>query len=468
MDNNFNHQTTNRPKNTGANPQIARQQVTQIRRTSTVTVSTVRQRQQPEFQGQRVSQNSKTNTLGQGDIQTTFVRKSNQGKPISKNDSQSYTKNGGYGRNNKPSKKPSKTAIAIISLILAGLLTVSILASILDKSNESPNTPNSPSVSSSQNYNGDNSSSDNNQPISPEDEIKVVELEDINPTFDFITWKGTKQLTIDDESMKQIIILAMRDAVDFYYDLEAPNCTFVIDEKTGKAKFDEKGKIISTTGKENFLDPKMNWQYYMGRLYQEVSFDPMVAFTNDIGRGADNPHGIFGSMPITTNDTLAEYFHNIFGVDYNFYELDSVITQNDIDNLYIDAGAKDVIKQKIYNMALKVTLDDIRKLKSMTKGHEELYLPYKDMTAEEIINNNNIDPSLHDEIYDIVAELKIYDGKYSPTLALACINALHLYGDFEDMKLQMANGKIFSTYFSTDYVKITMGNQDLVEQFGLQ
>lgn len=355
---------------------------------------------------------------------------------------------------NTPLKPPSKNLIVFLTILLAGLISLNVAISISQQNSNTSNSDNIPASSAS--ANNDKPSSSPNY-ITPEaGEGRILELDEINPTYEFITWKGKQQLTIDDDSMKQIVQLALRDAVDFYYDLEAPNCTFTL----------ENGKLKNTTGKENFIEKQMNWEYYMGRIYQEASGYIMIDFVNDIGRGADNPNGVFGSMPLTTNDTLDEYFGLIFKENTDFSKLDSVLTKQDVTNVNSSKEANKIITEKVYNATLKVVIDDIHKLKSMTIGHDECYLPYKNMTPEQIMVAYNIHPSLKDEVVAICKELKEYNGLYSPTLALAAINATHLNG-FTDVRSSMSDGSFFKKYFNSEYIQKTFGNTDKIEESGL-
>ena len=217
---------------------------------------------------------------------------------------------------------------------------------------------------------------------------------------------------------------------------------------------------------ENFIEKQMNWEYYMGRIYQEASGHIMIDFVNDIGRGADNPNGVFCSIPLTTNDTLDEYFGLIFKESTDFSKLDSVLTKQDVANVNSSKEANKIITEKVYNATLKVVIDDIHKLKSMTIGHDECYLPYKNMTPEQIMVAYNIHPSLKDEVVAICKELKEYNGLYSPTLALAAINATHLNG-FTDVRSSMSDGSFFKKYFNSEYIQKTFGNTDKIEESGL-
>ena len=102
----------------------------------------------------------------------------------------------------------------------------------------------------------------------------------------------------------------------------------------------------------------------------------------------------------------------------------------------------------------------------MTIGHSECYLPYKDMTVNQIMTMYNIDPSLKDEVQDIVNELKSFNGQYSPALALSALQATHLYG-FTDVRSSMSDGSFFAKYFKTEYILKTFANTDKIEESGL-
>ena len=391
---------------------------------------------------------------------TQYPKVTPNNKQHSSNESQRNKSRINNIRNQKNSgrapKRPSKKTITLTTLLLAGMLTITALTSTFDTNNsiDNPKTTiaNTETQTSAQSH-----PSANTPPNAPADKERIYELDELNPVYEFVTWKGKEQLTIDDDSMKEILKLALRDAVDFYYEIGAPNCSFVLDEN---------GNVTNTKGKENFLEKQMNWQYYMGRIYQEASGYIMIDFINDIGQGVDNPNGIFGSMPITTNKTLNEYFRDVFNITIDFAKYDSVITQEDVKTIHSSKETAQKVTEKVYNAALKVIIDDIHKLKSMTKGHEDCYLPYANMSPEQIMNKYNIDPSLKDEVDAICSELKQYNGKYSPTLALAGLQATHLYG-FTDVRAAMKDGTYFKKYFTTEYIYKTFGNTDKIEQGGL-
>lgn len=417
---------------------------------------------------QRVPQKPNNSTSGrpqqiQNDHQlprTAYSRVPNQAHPQRKPQTPAHVQRVEQIRESKKKnervKKPSKGIITLTTLLLAGLLTLTIIVNAMQpgKDNSTINSPEATTTVTADKMN--QGSSLKNSSSKTETNDRIYELDEINPTYEFITWKGKQQLTIDDDSMKQIVQLALRDAVDFYYDLKAPNCSFILKD----------GKVTNTTGKENFLEKQMNWQYYMGRIYQEASGHIMVDFVNDIGKGENNPNGVFGSMPISTNNTLNEYFRDVFHVTVDFAKYDSVITEEDVAKVLSSKESAKAVTEKVYYATLKVIIDDIHKLKSMTKGHEDCYLPYSNMTPDEIMSKCNVDESLRDEVIDICNELKAYKGQYSPTLALAGLQATHLYG-FSDVRSSMESGTFFSKYFNKEYIFKTFGNTDKIEETGL-
>ncbi len=351
--------------------------------------------------------------------------------------------------NSKRAKKGSNKIVKAMAVVLCTIMFLSVANSIINSNQSETGTAITETDKGS-------STAPNKKP-SPEI-IQVKSLDEVDAKFEFITWNGKQQLTIDDESLKQIIQLALNDVRDFYVDeLDSPNVKFEYDAKNKK--------VVNAQGKQNFYEDNLNWQYYFGRAQQEASGYLMVDFVNDIGEGENNPSGIFQNMKYSIDNTLTTYFADFY--NHKFKPTGDVIpSKYDVQNFQNSKECYENIKQAVYNSAYQTIVKDVYQLKSFTINHEECYKPYANMSAEEIIQKYNIDPSLHDEVHQICKELKQFDGKYSPTMAAAALNAMHFYG-FE-VRETMQNGTFFQTRFNSAYVKNTMQNQDNLEQNGIQ
>lgn len=293
---------------------------------------------------------------------------------------------------------------------------------------------------------------------------QIKSLEQINPTYSYINWRGKQQLCIDEESLKQIITLALNDAVDFYQnELGAPTLTFSV-AKDSNGSF----KLVNTTGANaKFLEDEMNWAYYLGRAKIESSNHYMVDFINYDAKTEEKPAGVFQLQNESISGTLEWYFSTYFNYNTDLSDMNVIANEYDIANALTSKKSADNVTKSVYNSALKTIMHDIYKLKSMTKGHASYYSSYSNTSPEEIISKYNIDESLHDEVYQICKELDAYNGIYSPTLALSALNATHFYG-FDNVVSSLNNGSFFKNYFNSDYVKKTMESQDELENNQMQ
>ena len=356
-------------------------------------------------------------------------------------------------KNSKACKKTNKRGLAIVALALSGVIAASSLIGVANQKPES-----TLHNSHETNY----ATSENTEVV--QNASKITSLDQISPKFEFITWKGEKHLTIDEESFKQIIELAMNDVRDFYVDeLGAPNMQFQYDES--------KHNIVNVQGKENFYEKGYSWEHIAGMAQQESSSDLMVDFVNDIGYGSDNPAGILQIMPETTKKTLSEYFKNIFGADIDLSDYEPLPTKEEV-NAILSSNPNDrkkaekEITDAVYDSVFLTVASEAYFSKSFTKGHQNCYTPYfENYTPEKLINEFNIDPSQHDEVYQIFQELKEYNGIYSPTLTRSALTAMHLYG-FGDVRTSLKDGSFFKKYFNSTYVKNILNNEDQIQANG--
>ncbi len=413
------------------------------RRVTTGQHSGQQSRQQPMQPRPRTTTSSKLNGFKPPVVNGT--RKSHNGEPFNKNE-KTFAKT----KHNQPAKAPKKRGLAVGTLLIAGLVTLTMaLAPNISQDSTALTDPNKPSVS----VNATHDYGDKNQTRPQQN--KITSLNQINPKYEVITWKGEKQLTIDEESFRQIIQLALDDAKDFYYDeLGAPTTKLVYDAS--------QDKMVNAQGKENFYDEVVfNVDNYVARAKIESGDCLMVTFVNDIGQGKNNPSGIFQLMNDSVSSTLEEYFANVFGKKVNL-DMEIVPSAQDVQNVETSAEAKQRISKAVYNSTLITVLKDIYQFKSMTKGHEECYLPYAKYTPEQITNKYNLPPETRDVVKQICSELKQTNGKYSSTLATCGGIAMHFYG-FGDVRSSMENGTYYENYFTSDYVIKTIQKLKQIE-----
>ncbi len=291
-------------------------------------------------------------------------------------------------------------------------------------------------------------------------EVEITSIEQINPTYEFIKWKGEQQLTIDEESFRQIIALALNDVRDFYIDvLGAPNINFVWDA--------ENKKLVNTQGRENFYQPEVfNVNRYQGMSTIEASPHRMIAFVNDINLGKDNPAGLFQNMPLTTIKTLEEYFKNTFHMDIDFSNLNIIPSQSDIQNVNTSKEVNDRITRAVYNAAFLTIATDVKDAKSASKGHSEIYINYANLTPDEIMAKYNLPECMRDEAVQIYKEFKTYGGIYSPTLLACLLNYGHLHG-FVISRTELTNGNL-GKVLGSDYVQKTTTQEDILNSSMMQ
>lgn len=407
-------------------------------------------RQQPLQPRSKTTTSAKLNGFKPPVVSGT--RKSHSNEPFNRNNT-SFAKT----RHNKPTKPPKKRGLAVGTLLIAGLITLTMaVAPNISQDATALTDPNKPSISVGTTH------VDKHQTRPQQN--KITSLDQINPDFEFITWKGEKHLTIDEESFKQIIELAMNDVRDFYYDeLKAPNISFTYDKS--------KNDIVNTTGKENFYEEEYGYERIAGMAQQESSHKLMVDYVNDIGQGSDNPSGILQIMPESTKDTLTQYFKNIFGADIDLSDYEPLPTKEEVNAILSSnpndrKNAEKEITDAVYDSVYLTVMSEVYYTKSMTKGHKTCYSTYyENYTPESLIKQFNIDPSQHDEVYQIFQELQATNGVYSKTLASSALTAMHLNG-FDNVRASLKDGSFFKKYFNSAYVKNILNNEDQIQANG--
>ena len=251
---------------------------------------------------------------------------------------------------------------------------------------------------------GDNDSNPTHNSAQKEQITKIESLEQVKPNYIFKRWAGEYYLTIDEESLSQIIQLAMRDAQKFYLGIGSYNM-----------KLDENFNNIP--GNENFYTDWMNTEFFMARAKQEASELFMVNYraglSSDINK---DPCGIMQINPKSTKDTLMEYYRTIYKENIDLSHLQVFPSDEDVANVERSKQAQKNITQTVYNNIYLSICYDIYETKCLNPGHENYFKPYGGYN--ESIRHHAAIAAYYYSLDDIVESLidgSFYD-KYYPTV----------------------------------------------------
>jgi len=191
-------------------------------------------------------------------------------------------------------------------------------------------------------------------------ENEILTLSDIKPTFS--PYKN--HLAMDEQSVLNIIKIAMKDAQKFFVDMGAPNMTY-----------DKNLNIVA--GEDNFYPEWMDEHFYLAKAMAESSF--RVDVITDIKENeADNDaHGILQICPQGLKDTLEQYYRDIFGVNYDLSELEVVPSREDVEQAYYSKTAQQNIVKAVYNNIYLAICYDIYNVKCLNPvSHRDYYAKY--------------------------------------------------------------------------------------------
>ena len=253
-------------------------------------------------------------------------------------------------RTNKTYRKTKALALVLSAMMLIAPLTAC--------SND-----NAPSSTVSVETSGTHSSSQNNKP-SQSATNQVKSLKDIHPTLTVEKWSGEQYYVIDEESLLQIINLAMDNVQEFYTEIGAPNMTY-----------DKNLKIVE--GKDNFFPEWLNEYFYMARAMSESS-RRIDLVTTISGNTPDNyAHGIMQICPTSTKSTLEQYYSSIFNEDVDLSHLEVVPTKSELANANSSKEAMESVVEKVYNNIFLSMCFDVYNVKNLNPiNHKNYYANY--------------------------------------------------------------------------------------------
>ena len=259
---------------------------------------------------------------------------------------------------------------------------------------------------------------------STENEPKITSLNQINPTYKFKKWAGESYLTIDEESLEQIITLAMQDAEEFYLGIGSYNM-----------KYDENLNRIDTPG--NFYTDWMNPAFFKARAKQEASELFMINYRANLSSNLHNdPCGIMQVNASELVPTLEQYFKNVYGLEIDFDNLELFPDSHDIANFETSKQAKQNITQTVYNNVYLSICYDIYQAKCLHPGHTDYYSSYGGY-SEELRKQATIAAYLFGT--DVVSSLKqgTFNEKYASTKYVQ--NITQFQKEFESQKQTSQN-----------------------------
>lgn len=285
--------------------------------------------------------------------------------------------------------------------MLIYLLALTMLASPLTSCSQS-NMPPEESVEQSDSY---------------EAESQIKSLQEINAKFSKTTWHGKEYLAIEEDSLLQIIELAMEDAKNFYIKHKAPGLTI---EKDG----------TTTRNPDKFYIDWMNKYHFLARAKRESGSNYMVNFIGEpVNEAGYRAMGIMAIVPEWASATLDEYCPNHLNVETNFFNLQLVPSKSDVQNYKVSKEAYDNIKQCVYNSVYTSICYDIYNAKSFGPNHEDYYEKY---------------------------------GGYDEEMRHKLIISLYFYRR-SDILDDLKSGKIKNTFFKKQYVKDILSFQEEFE-----
>jgi len=243
--------------------------------------------------------------------------------------------------------------------------------------------------------------------------IKVEEIESLDqvkPTFG----KFKSYTTMDEQSVLQIIKLAMRDAQKFYLDIGALNMKYDAD-------------LNNMTGEKNFYTDFMTEYFYLSRAMSESTFS-IDAITKISNNSPENyAHGIMQICPVTTKDTLQQYYRNVFGKKIDYSNMPVIPSAEDLQNIYVSEEAVRNVVQAVYN---------------------NIYLSI----CFDIYNTKCLNPVKHPDYY------KAYGGFSEEIRHLAAIG---LYGTRRSIVMEgLENGSLLADLMSVKYFDTYLYNLD--------
>lgn len=251
------------------------------------------------------------------------------------------------------------------------------------------------------------------KPSSMPESIKVKQLSEINATFSHTRWVGEEYIKIDEESLLEIIQLAMSDAKDMYLSLGATNMTI-----------DSSGK--NSTNSNDFYPEWMNEYFFLARAKRE-SGNYMIDYVGPaVDEAGNRANGIMCLVPEYIVPTLDEYFKNTFKSNISFQDKNLIPNYKDLATFENSKQARENLKQAVYDNVFTSICYDIYNTKCLGPNHTDYYSKF--------------------------------DG-FNEELRQQTVIALYLYKR-NDVISSLKNGTFYQKFGSTSYVQDILNFQD--------
>lgn len=294
----------------------------------------------------------------------------------------------------------------MLVLLLCGTLFVGSLTACSSSTNTSNNHKEHVTVTMMEN------------PSKPsKQETQVKSLAEINATFSHTRWAGEEYIKIDEESLLEIIKLAMRDAKEMYISIGAPNMTITKSGTTSK-------------NPDEFYPEWMNEYHFLARAKRE-SGNYMIDYVGpEVDAEGNRALGIMCVVPEYIIPTLNQYMKNTFHSDITFSDRQLFPNQKDLANFETSKQARENLKKAVYDIVYTSICYDIYNAKCFGPNHTDYYSKF---------------------------------GGYNEEIRHQAIVALYLFKR-NDVVSSLKNGTFFEKFGNTGYVKDILSFQDTFEK----
>ncbi len=281
------------------------------------------------------------------------------------------------------------------------LLCVTLLGSTFVACSSNSNTSTGSAYSTSQSHKSNDSSKKPSK--------QNLTLAEIKPTFSDTTWHGEKYVKIDEESLLQIIRVAMEDAEKMYISIGSKNM------KLDKETFEHTN---------TFYPDWMNEYFFLSRAKKESVYmiDYIGPAVNDAGYKA---HGTMAIIPEYVIPTLNQYMRDTYKCNIRFDDYNFVPSKQDIKNYKNSSEARERLKQIVYDNIYVSICYDIYNAKCSGPNHKDFYVKY---------------------------------GGYDEDIRQKVVTALYLFKR-NDVISSLKNGSFLKTYGDSDYVNDILAYQ---------
>lgn len=284
---------------------------------------------------------------------------------------------------------PAKPAVIALAVLLS---LTSLTACSTQRTTSSGSTSSSSKIEQSYNQNGQHKT-----PSS---------LAEVKPTFSQTRWKGVEYTKIDEESLLEIIRIAMNDAKKMYIDMGAGNMTIKSD---GTASKDSK----------DFYPSWMNEYFFLARAKRE-SGNYMIDYVGEpVDDKGNRAIGIMCVVPEYIIPTLNQYMRDTFKSDMRFDDMKLQPSASDLKNYKTSKQSANNLKESVYDMVFTSICYDIYNAKCLGPNHKDYYAKF---------------------------------GGYDENLRQQVVTALYLFRR-ADVISSLRNGTFYEKFGNTDYVQ---------------